>query len=190
MDIIVSDLTKSYGSQKVLDGFSAVFPHGTVTCVMGPSGGGKTTLLNILMGLCQPDGGSVAGVPEKKSAVFQEDRLCEDFSALTNVRMVLDKSFSRETITSHMDEIGLGGEYSKPVREFSGGMKRRAALVRAVLADSEVLFLDEPLKGLDDQTKDSVIGYLKKHFNGRTVIMVTHDRNEAVSFGARLVTLE
>ena len=89
-----------------------------------------------------------------------------------------------------MDEIGLGGEYSKPVREFSGGMKRRAALVRAVLADSEVLFLDEPLKGLDDQTKDSVIGYLKKHFNGRTVIMVTHDRNEAASFGARLVTLE
>ena len=83
MDIIVSDLTKSYGSQKVLDSFSAVFPHGTVTCVMGPSGGAKTTLLNILMGLCQPDQGrSVTGVPEKKSAVFRRTGCARIFPRL------------------------------------------------------------------------------------------------------------
>ena len=76
-----------------------------------------------------------------------------------------------------------------PVRDYSGGMKRRVALVRAILAQSDVLFLDEPLKGLDERTKESVVSYLKRHFNGRTVIMVTHDRDEVTAFGAELITL-
>ena len=189
MDIIVSELTKSFGGHTVLDRFSATFPEGEVTCVMGPSGGGKTTLLNILMGLLPADGGTIKGMPAYQSAVFQEDRLCDSFSAFTNVRMVLDKHYSSQKIQAHLDEIGLGKDRSKPVKEYSGGMKRRVALVRAILADSHVLFLDEPLKGLDDQTKGHVIRYLKEHFNGRTVIMVTHDSNEVDAFGARLLTL-
>ncbi len=189
MDIIVSELTKSFGPQKVLDRFSAIFPGGTVTCIMGPSGGGKTTLLQIMMGLTQADRGTVTGLSVPMSAVFQEDRLCEDFSALTNVRMVLDKEFSKDTVAAHLDEIGLGKDQGKPVREYSGGMKRRVALVRAVLADSQVLFLDEPLKGLDDHTKEMAVAYLKKHFNGRTVILVTHDRDEVEAFGAHLLKL-
>lgn len=189
MDIIVSELSKSYGQQKVLDRFSATFREGEVTCVMGPSGGGKTTLLNILLGLIPADSGSVDGMPARKSAVFQEDRLCESFSAYTNVQMVLGKDFDRNQIRLHLKEIGLGTEPGKPVKEYSGGMRRRVALVRAVLARSQVLFLDEPLKGLDDQTKENVIRYLKNHFEGRTVILVTHDRDEVEAFGATLVRL-
>ena len=189
MDIIVTELTKSFAGHIVLNRFSAAFPEGEITCVMGPSGGGKTTFLHILMGLMSPDSGTIKGVPSRKSAVFQEDRLCESFSALTNVRMVLDKSFDCGEIQAHLDEIGLGKDRTKPVGEYSGGMKRRVALVRAVLADSRILFLDEPLKGLDDQTKGHVIDYLKKHFNERTVIMVTHDKEEVDAFDARLVTL-
>lgn len=190
MDIVVSGLSKSYGQQKVLDGFSATFREGEISCVMGPSGSGKTTLLHVLMGLLTPDAGSVSGMPSRKSAVFQEDRLCESFTALTNVQMVLEKDFDSDVIRSHLEEIGLGKEAAKPVREYSGGMKRRVALVRAILADSQVIFLDEPLKGLDDQTKETVIQYLKSHLMGRTVILVTHDREEVEALEARLLVLE
>jgi len=189
MDIVATELTKSYGPEKVLDRFSGTFRKGGVTCVMGASGCGKTTLIHILMGLIQPDSGSVSGMPDRKSAVFQEDRLCEEFSAETNVAMVLDAHADRALIRAHLDEIGLQDDRLKPVREYSGGMKRRVALVRAIWAQSDVLFLDEPLKGLDERTKESVVSYLKRHFNGRTVIMVTHDRDELAAFGAELITL-
>jgi len=80
-DIVIKSLTKSFGDKAVLSDFSAVIPGGKATCLMGPSGAGKTTLVNIILGLVKPDGGSISGVPEKISAVFQEDRLCEGFTA-------------------------------------------------------------------------------------------------------------
>lgn len=188
-DIVVSELTKSFGDYTVLDNVSATFEEGKVTCVMGPSGCGKTTLLRILMGLLSYEKGSIDGVPFFKSAVFQEDRLCESFSAVSNVRFSCDKRVSDEMILSHLALIGLEGDLLKPVGEFSGGMKRRVALVRAILAQSDILFLDEPLKGLDDKTKDNTIQYLKKHINGRTVIMVTHDDEEMKELNAGLLML-
>lgn len=190
MDIVVQNIAKRYGDDVVLDGFSATFRRGSVTCIMGPSGCGKTTLLNLLMGLEKPDAGTIRGVPVLKSAVFQEDRLCEEFTALTNVAMVLDSRFDRSIIRSHLEDIGLQDDPLKPVRDYSGGMKRRVALVRAVMAPSDVLFMDEPLKGLDDRTKGQVVHYLKQQFGDRTVIMVTHDKSEIDHFGAEVITLE
>ena len=188
-DILISELTKSFGNHKVLDMFSNTLKGGDVTCIMGPSGDGKTTLLHILMGLLPYEGGSIHGVPLLKSAVFQEDRLCENFSAVSNIRFACDKKVSDAQIISHLQSIGLKGSLSKPVREYSGGMKRRVALVRAVLAKSDILFLDEPFKGLDDQTKDIAIRYLKNNIKGRTVIMVTHDDEEVNALNARLIML-
>lgn len=189
MDIVVDKLTKKFGNESVLDRFSATFRKGEITCIMGASGCGKTTLIHLLMGLIEPDSGCITGMPEEKSAVFQEDRLCEEFTAVTNVAMVLGSHPDKGLIRTHLDEIGLQDDRTKPVREYSGGMKRRVALVRAVLAPSKVLFLDEPLKGLDERTKQDVVQYLKRHFDGRTVIMVTHDRTEVDAFDAELITL-
>lgn len=189
MDITVKDVRKTFNGCLVLNDFSATFKAGRVTCIMGPSGSGKTTLLNLLMGFLTPDRGTITGVPAKKSAVFQEDRLCETFGALTNVAMVLRKPRDEGTIRSHLEALGLGDDLDKPLSEYSGGMKRRVALVRAILAESDVLFLDEPLKGLDDDTKQMTVAYLKAHFGGRTVIMVTHDRKEVQALGADLVIL-
>ncbi len=186
MDIVITDLTKSFGEQPVLDGFSAVFRAGETTCIMGPSGCGKTTLLNILMGLLEPDSGTVAGVPKRMSAVFQEDRLCESFSAVTNVRLACGKDAQADMISAQLEALDLRDYFAKPVREFSGGMKRRVALVRAIMAKGDILFLDEPFGGLDDETKKTAVNYVKDNIRARTVIMVTHDIEAAAAMGGRI----
>lgn len=190
MDIYVKNLTKSFGGNMVLGGINITIPEKERTCIMGPSGCGKTTLLNILMGLIVPDEGSVEGVPRMKSAVFQEDRLCEDFDAVSNVRLVCGKRADNRQIQSHFESIGLSlkDDMAKPVSEFSGGMRRRVAIVRAVMAKSEILFLDEPFKGLDGDTKMATIEYVKQHTKNKTVIMVTHDPKEVEAFGGRLLS--
>jgi len=190
MDIKISGLSKSYGENHVLRDLNLTFPEKAITCIMGPSGCGKTTLLNILMGLTRPDQGKVEGVPKKKSAVFQEDRLCESFSAVSNVRLVCEKRVDDEKIIAHLDKVGLKESCKKPVGELSGGMKRRVAIVRAILASSEILFLDEPFKGLDDDTKKVTMEYVKENARGRTVIMVTHNIEEAKAFGGRIIQLK
>ena len=89
MDIQIEHLDKAYGENQVLKDFSAVIPEGKTTCIMAPSGKGKTTLLNILLGLEPYDRGIIRGLEgKKKSAVFQEDRLCENLSSRANIRMV------------------------------------------------------------------------------------------------------
>lgn len=189
MDIVVTNLSKSFGLNHVLVNFSAAFAEHQITCLMGPSGCGKTTLLNILMRFIRPDGGSVKGVPKLKSAVFQEDRLCESFNAISNVRLVCNRKVDTSNIISHLEKIGLEGSLEQPVSELSGGMKRRVAIVRAILAKSDVLFLDEPFKGLDADTKKDVIQYIKDNMQGRTVIMVTHSIDEVESLNGRLITM-
>ena len=187
-DILLTDISKSYGEKVVLADFSARFPAGVCTCLMGPSGCGKTTLLRILLRLEIPDGGTITGLPVTRSAVFQEDRLFEDFSALSNVSAVCDKA-RRQEVSEHLTALGLGGSLAVPVRTLSGGMKRRVAIARAVLAPGELLVLDEPFTGLDQETKDVVLDYLKEHIRGRTVVLVTHDSADREALGAGLVTM-
>ncbi len=189
MYIVISGLVKKYGENIVFDGFDAKIEKNRTTFIMGPSGCGKTTLINILMGITTPDGGTISGVPALKSAVFQEDRLCESFSAISNVRLVCDKKIKNDTIIEHLKKIGLGDSLTKPVAEFSGGMKRRVAIVRAVLARSEILFLDEPFKGLDTETKKTAMEYLKENTKGKTVVIVTHDIEEVKALEGDLITL-
>ena len=180
------NITKKYGENTVLDDFSYNFPDSGYTCIMGQSGCGKSTLLLILMGLVKPDGGEVRGRPAKISAVFQEDRLCENLTVLANLRLVLGKSRNAE-LSAALSEMGLDGCEKQPVRELSGGMKRRLALLRALLAEYDVLFLDEPFKGLDSCTKARVMQLCRDKTAGKTVILVTHDTGEADFFGGKLV---
>ncbi|MDR1778339.1 MAG: ATP-binding cassette domain-containing protein [Clostridiales Family XIII bacterium] len=185
MEIRAEGLTKTYGDVTALSGFTAVFPAGAVSCIMAPSGAGKTTLLRILMGLETPDSGSVSGLEGARlGAVFQEDRLCENLSAVSNIRLVRP-SLGKAEIEEALAAVGLGAEaLGRPVREFSGGMKRRVSLLRALLSDADVLLLDEPLKGLDAETKQVAARALRECGHGRTVILVTHDEAEAAAVGA------
>ena len=176
------NLTKSFDGKTVLSGVSVQLEEGVHYCLMGPSGCGKTTLLNILMGLMKPDGGKVrcpAGT--RFSAVFQEDRLLEQMTAAANVMLV--SPASREAIDALLGELGIDGEsLSVPVSAFSGGMKRRVALCRALLADYDVLFLDEPYKGLDEALRSRVMDIVRDRTSGKTVLLVTHDRDETEGY--------
>ena len=189
MDIIIKDLYKSFGDNKVLNGINAVIKENRITCLMGQSGIGKTTLLNILLGFEKADGGEILNLPDKKSAVFQENRLCEEFSVLTNVKMVND-GLSEKNIAEHLKTVDLQDSIHQEVNTLSGGMKRRVALVRAILAEKDILVLDEPFKGLDEETRDKVIKYLADNTKDLTVVMVTHQIEEAQMLGAEIVYLK
>ena len=113
----------------------------------------------MLLGLEQPDAGEILGMEgRRKSAVFQEDRLCENASAVSNIRLV-NPALSKGEAEAMLRELGLGDSLGQPVRTLSGGMKRRVAILRALAAEYDVLFCDEPFKGLDQATKAQVLDY-------------------------------
>ena len=185
MAVAVKNLSKSFDGKAVLRGLSFELPDRGVVAVEGRSGSGKTTLLNILMGLLSPDGGTIGGLAGRRfTAVFQENRLLEGWSAMKNIRLACPRAVTEAEIRAHLAEVGLAGEEKTPVRALSGGMKRRVALVRAVLSPGDILVLDEPFKGLDGATRDAAIRYIKRHAAERLILLVTHDRAEAEAMGA------
>ena len=190
MNIIISDLCKSYGEKKVLHHFNATLPNGKITAFMGTSGSGKTTLANILLGFEQADSGSVTGIPERKSAVFQEDRLSENFSALTNVQAVCKNKAEKEKAKKLLESLGLANDIKTQVKSLSGGMKRRVALARALCSEYDFLVLDEPFKGLDEQTKEKTMQLVKEMTKGKTVLLITHDKEEALFFTDTIINAE
>ena len=185
--IVLNGLMKAYEGKTVLDGFSAVLPCGQVTAVMAPSGAGKTTLLRLLMGLEKPDGGRIEGLAgHRMAAVFQEDRLCGYLNPVDNIRLTSPARTVAE-VREALAEMGLAGCEAQPCRELSGGMNRRVALLRALLADADLLLLDEPFKGLDARTRQDVMQRTRARCAGRTVVLVTHDPAEAEALGAKQV---
>ena len=190
MDIQITNLNKSFENHVVLEDINMVFPAGKRTVIMGDSGCGKTTLLRIIMGLESRDSGTVTGVPDRVGAVFQEDRLFEEFSAVSNIAFAADKGVSRDVILRHLEEVGVHESAYQSVSEYSGGMKRRVAIVRSILAKKELLLLDEPLKGLDEQNRYRVAEYIKRHSKGVTTIIVTHDSGDVALMDALLIRME
>lgn len=190
MKITVRNLTKSYGGREVLRGVSFTAGPG-VTCVMAPSGSGKTTLLRLVLGLEAPESGEVSVPPGCRfSAVFQENRLLEGLDALGNLRFVLGPALEESAARTLLEELGLGDVGEKPVRTYSGGMKRRLALARALLAPSDVLVLDEPFTGLDGDNRLRALDCVRRAASDKPVLLVTHDPRDAADLGARSVELD
>lgn len=194
--IIVQNLSKSYGDNKILENVSFEIKKGQMVCIMGASGIGKTTLLRLMMGLEKSDCGSIAGVG-KISAVFQEDRLINKMSAADNIRLIIDeRKLSRNErkqrksyIESELAKLLPAESINQPVSELSGGMKRRVAIARAYLADSDTIFLDEPFTGLDKDNKNIVCEYMTANKNNRTIFVVTHDESDLNALAADICLL-
>jgi NitT/TauT family transport system permease protein len=168
--IRISGLCKSFDGQIVLSGVSAEFARGGVYYLRQPSGSGKTTLLRLMAGLLKPDAGSVRA-PDAVSMLFQEDRLCEQYSAVKNVELVCgDRKQAAEALERLLDADVL----DRPCGTLSGGMKRRVALARAMEADSEAVLLDEPFTGMDAETRARAEEYIFSRADGRTLIIATH----------------
>ena len=183
--LTIRGICKSFEGRPVLKNVSFDFPEAAVTALRGPSGCGKTTLVNIILGLIEPDAGEVLlPASARTAAVFQEDRLIEHFSAARNVRLTAPASVTDEQIRSALSELGLAQEGEKRVSEFSGGMRRRVAVIRAALFQPQLLLLDEPFKGLDEEMRARTAAFLRRNCAQATTILVTHDETEAALMGA------
>lgn len=188
-DIVMHKLCKSFGEKAVLRDVCGILASGRITGLMAPSGVGKTTLLRILMGLEQLDDGYIEGLNGLRlSAVFQEDRLCDQLDSVSNLRLVTP-SLSRAEARKALETVGLADCIGQPTRELSGGQRRRVAILRGLLADYDLLILDEPFKGLDRETKQLVMEDTRRRCMGKTVLFVTHDPAEMDALGvAKLLT--
>ena len=185
----IQHLCKSFDGKTVLDHVSLTLESGGTACLMAPSGRGKTTLLRCIAGLETPDSGQITDLPERIAYVFQEDRLCDGFSAVDNIRLVTGKALGEGEIRRHLEELGLAGSLDQPVRELSGGMRRRVVISRAVCFGADLLLLDEPFKGLDDEARQQTADYILRHRGAAAILCVTHDREDAAALGgADIVT--
>ena len=185
----ISHLTKRFGEKTLFEDLDLTLTAPAV--LWAPSGWGKTTLLRILMGLETPTSGAVQGVG-KVSAVFQEDRLCPQLTAVENVTLVLPGPMSqyKPQIESDFQQLGLdSAALSLPARKLSGGQKRRAALLRALWAESDTLLLDEPFTGMDPETMKKAAALLKARCQDRKVLLATHDREAIEELGWNVVEL-
>jgi NitT/TauT family transport system ATP-binding protein len=187
MTIEVKDVKKSYDGKVVLEDFNLNIESEHSYIITGPSGCGKTTLLRLILGLEKPDAGTVKLLGDYKypfinsGTVFQEDRLCEEYDAVTNVTMVSRKVF-KETVTEELLKLLPEEAIHKPVKELSGGQRRRVAIVRACAIPSDILIMDEPFAGLDDESREKCIEYIRHKQGSGPLVLTTHD-TRGLGFG-------
>lgn len=203
----INNVVKKYqagnGEVLALDGIDLEVDQGELVCFVGPSGCGKSTLLSIVAGLDKPTYGSIQiegleikGVSSKVAYMLQNDNLLEWRSIYKNILLGLEiqKKLTSENIgyaNKLIDNYGLGDFRDKYPHQLSGGMRQRAALIRTLAIQPQILLLDEAFSALDYQTRlhvtDDVREILKKE--DKTTLMVTHDIPESISMADRIVVL-
>jgi NitT/TauT family transport system ATP-binding protein len=203
----VRGLSYSYhsleGETLALSNISFTAENGEFLAVVGPSGCGKSTLLSLLCGLLIPDEGEILidGVPQVESGVnigymLQRDHLFEWRTIMGNAALGLEiqkkrNSSSREKLHNMLHTYGLGSFENARPSELSGGMRQRAALVRTLALEPDLLLLDEPFSALDYQTRLSVCDDISTIIKSthKTAILITHDLSEAISVADRVIVL-
>ena len=145
----------------------------------GPSGSGKTTLMRMFAGLDRDFKGCIEDGPERPVILFQEDRLVETITVMSNLMAVTD---DRKRALDVLSSVGLEGEEKSITSSLSGGMKRRLAIARMMLIDGDAVFLDEPFRGLDDETKERTAEQLSSFAGKRTLLLISHDDDPGIPF--------
>jgi len=203
MELILRNITHSYGETEVLEGISFSLKHGEIVCIIGPSGCGKSTLLRFIGGLERPDSGEVllAGDPPAGSLnpltyIFQDFALLPWRTVEGNVSLVLeDHGIKGERANAIIDDVLARtklSDFRKALpRQLSGGMKQRVAIARALSVNPAVMLMDEPLSALDSQTRELLMDDLVELWTRErfSACYVTHNLAEAVRLGHRIVVL-
>jgi phospholipid/cholesterol/gamma-HCH transport system ATP-binding protein len=207
--IKVSRLCKAFNGQPVLNGIDLDVPDGSITVIIGRSGGGKSVLLKHLIGLMRPDSGRIEvngvdlgglsgraldEVRKRYGVVFQSGALFDSMSCRDNVTFPLREKFrlTRTNITRRVDraleQVGLTGIGDKYPEEVSGGMRKRVAIARALVTEPEIVFFDEPTTGLDPVLVNTIHRLIlelhrRLHF---TAVMVSHEIPEIFEIADRI----
>lgn len=185
--IAIKNLTKKYGDKVVYENFNLDIKENKITVILGESGSGKTTLLRAMANLTDYTG-EITGVPDKKSMVFQTDRLIPNLTVKENLTLINPDM----DVEVALKRVGLDGTKDLYPKSLSGGMARRVAIVRALNFDAPVLFMDEPFINLDISHKFNIIDKIKadQKAKPKTVIVVTHDVKEAVSLADTIIVIK
>lgn len=200
----LKNIVKRYDNNVVLDDISLTVGDGQIVSVLGPSGGGKTTLLNVLLGLTDVtsgqimyDGEDVTNVPMEKrgfNIVFQDYALFPNLNAYDNITYGLRNNpglSTKREVSELIGLLGLDEHLMKKVTQLSGGQKQRVALARTLVMKPRLLLLDEPLSALDGAIKESIKQKIKEIVDqyNLTTIMVTHDPEEALTMSDRVLIM-
>ena len=181
--INIENISFAYEDKIVFENYSQRFPIGETSVIMAPSGFGKTTLLYMIAGLISPTNGNI-NIPinnPKFSFAFQDLRLIESLNVKKNITLV-NSNISTNDLDKCLEALDIKDLADKKVSALSGGEKSRVSIARALMADYDILLLDEPFNGLDDTTKNKVIKYIKEKTVHKTVLLVTHNNDEADYF--------
>jgi len=180
MNVSCEHLSVTFDTHEVIRDLTYTFEEGKAYVITGPSGAGKTTLIRVLLGLQAPSAGSVTWdsqpkhLPLHAGCAFQDHLLCEDFTPVDNVAMTF-RSPDKDAIKKALLELLPEKALDQSVRELSGGMQKRVAIVRACLSDADILVLDEPFASLDEDARVKVRDFLLSHQRGRLMIITNHD---------------
>lgn len=199
----VKNISKSFDGEEIIKDISIELHEGEIVSLLGASGGGKTTLFNVIAGLSDPDSGdvlldgeSVVGKPGSISYMLQKDLLLPHYTVLDNVALPLivkgvDKKNARQQASVHFAEFGLEGTEDKYPSQISGGMKQRAALLRTYLFSEKVALLDEPFSALDMLTKAKIHEWYLDVMQKikLSTLFITHDIDEAILLSDRIYLL-
>jgi len=188
--VILDRITHCYTDALILENINFEIISGEILYILGPSGTGKTTLLNIISGLVTPISGKIDRKFSKLSYVFQEDRLLPWLTVEENIKLVNPK-INLNDFQLLIQNMSLEKDVNKKPNELSGGMKQRTSIARALAYDPDILLMDEPFRSLDFGIKENILSslslVLKK--NNTAMVSVTHDIEEAVQYADRIVLL-
>ena len=177
---------KSFNQQDVINDFSYQFNDGGLYLIKGKSGSGKTTLLNLILSSVQPDKGTVT-TKDNFSVLFQQYRLLEKYDIYTNIKAITKTD--NKTIYQLGKEILDEECFNKPICELSGGQKQRVCILRALMAESDCIVMDEPFNGLDEKMIETVTQFILKERKNRTLIISTHQYGSLEELGFETIEI-
>ena len=182
----IKGLGMRYGDIRLWQGKSIdlSLPPDGVYALMAPSGEGKTTLFRILAGLERAQEGSFSVATQRVALAFEESRFVPDITLERNLALL---GIWSEQLSQILQQLLTREDLEKPMREYSLGMKRRAEVARCLLSDRDILLLDEPFNGLDEENRQRTAEFIRKYRNGRLILFSTHKQSEVQLLGAKIL---
>lgn len=187
MKIEIKNLSKVFGEKEVLNNLNLTVKDGERIALMGKSGSGKTTLINCILGLEDYTGEIIFSETPVPKTVLQDNVLFENFTVFENIKAVGD--FSKEEVLSHLKLLGLSDEIDTYVRDLSGGMKRRVAIIRAVIYPGNLFIMDEGVREVDEYSKELIYNYINENVKD-TMVFATHNMEDVEKLKGKVLSLD